>query len=155
MERFNSLKLTNAAGLRAMKRESHPGRIGMLRDPSLSLRFILLRTTAPPTRRPTEKPNRLNLRSFRRVTRTRSSFDQLPLASRMASKSFFLVSRNSLRINRHVSEEGTVNLDGKLVSSSEHTPFNYVPTSARTHTRSESMNATSATFFRLISTLRH
>lgn len=155
MEQFNSLKPTNAAGLRTMKRESHPGRIGMFLDPSLSLRFILLRTTAPPTRRPTEKPNRLNPRSFRRDTRTRRSFDQLLLASRMASKSFLLVSRNSLRINRHVSEEVVVNLDGELASSSEHTSFKYVPTSARTHTRSESMNATSAPFLRLISTLRH
>ena len=100
IERLSLWKSAVAAGFRAMRTESHPGRMGALRAPSLSLRFTLFRTTEFPTRRPTENPKRLNARPFCRVTRTSTPFDQLLPPRRTALKSFAVVSLSSLFISR-------------------------------------------------------
>ena len=99
IERVSLWKSAVAAGFRAMRTESHPGRMGALPAPSLSLRFTLFRTTEFPTRRPTENPKRLNARPFCRVTSTSTPFDQLLPPRRTALKSFAVVSLSSLRIS--------------------------------------------------------
>lgn len=85
-----------------MKTMSHPSWTWVSRAASLSLRFTLFLTTALPTLRPTEKPNRLVSRSLGRAI-SKSSLSDQPLPSRRtAAKSFDLLRRWSLRIDRPV-----------------------------------------------------
>ena len=77
MECLSLWKSAEEASLRAMTTRSHPGGTWASLAASLSLRFILFRSTELPTRRPTENPNRVASERFGRTISTRYLSDQL------------------------------------------------------------------------------
>ena len=96
-ERRSRQKSASRAPRRAMMTMSHPLSGFSSRAADFSRRRILLRTTAPPMRRLTEKPNLVAPESSRRrATRTSLPSDRLIPSRRTAAKSEDFLSLRSL-----------------------------------------------------------
>ena len=154
IERSSVAKSADEAPFRTISIKSQPFSTWVRRAASLSLRFILFRTTALPTLLPTEKPNRVASSSFGRATRTSRSLDQLLPHRRAAAKSFPRVRRCAFCIGQGL----WVRLrdsDRQSLAPLEHATTPDVAPAAGAHSCSEAVYAAPTSFAWLIGPFRH